>query len=103
MRRSFRLEPRLEIDVDACPLARVEPSRDVEAEQPIEERRADADSAQRATGIAPVAPASRPPEIAEHHRANAGEAAPELRPRHPERVAHGAWTVRRRALTTHRL
>src|ERR1035437_8192127 len=81
------LEPRLEIAVEAPLPGRIEPSREVEPHEPVEQRPPHADAREGTTGHPPPGARSRPAEVREADDPRGGVVGSELGAGQPERVA----------------
>src|SRR5262249_52349332 len=74
------------IEVDARLPPRVQPTRDVEPEEAIEERHAGTHAAQRPTDLAHLRAIADPADVAENARTHARIVRSDLEARHPEGV-----------------
>src|SRR4051812_44476451 len=86
--RSLPSESRVKIQIDPHAPRRANPPGDVGAEQPLEQRAADAGAGERPPRVRPVVAAPRPSEVAEEHRLEDAARQRELAAPQPEGVAH---------------
>src|SRR3954466_14685595 len=85
--RAVRSEPSVEVEVHARLLARIQPARNVEAQEAVEHRHAHANVAQRPPDFLPRGAIAGPAEIAEHRQSIAFVLSRNFGARHPERIA----------------
>src|SRR5438876_2174055 len=94
-----RLEPRLDVKIGAHRFLRINAFGEIDANEPVHERRADTSATQSPPRMREVAAIACPAEVPEHDLAEPDRARADLGTRHPERIANRCTGL----LTTHRL
>src|SRR5687767_486165 len=89
-----QFSPYFKVGVESPPFILTEPSRDIDANDPIEKGGAEPRPGERTTHVAPAFARARPADVAEHHGPDQRMSLRQLHPAEPEGIAgHGAGSV----------